>query len=69
VAFTDDNISWDSTNRFLIVDNVIVASDMQTNLERSVVELNIGCGPDSTPDTFFWGLIDDVRIYDRAITP
>ena len=75
VNITDDNwhrvgLSWDGTNRVLIVNNVAVALDMQRrNLERTEVELNIGCGPNSTSGTFFSGLIDDVRIYNRAITP
>ena len=31
--------------------------------------LNIGCGSDMAPGTFFTGLIDDVRIYNRAVRP
>jgi len=62
-------IAWDGTNRVLYVDDVAVASDTQTSLERSTIGLNIGCGPNEESGTFFSGLIDDVRIYDRAITP
>ena len=63
-------LSWNGTNRVLIVDDVTVASDKQRrNIECSEVELNIGCGPDMTTGAFFSGLIDDVRIYNRAITP
>jgi hypothetical protein len=29
----------------------------------------MGCGADMTPDTFLSGLIDDVRIYNRAVRP
>ena len=31
--------------------------------------LYIGAGQDLDPATFLFGLIDDVRIYNRAITP
>jgi hypothetical protein len=62
-------ITWDGTNRILYVDDVVAALDMQTNLERSTMGLNIGCGPNEESGTFFWGLIDDVRIYNRAVTP
>ena len=31
--------------------------------------LNISCGKVMSADTFFTGLIDDVRIYNRAIAP
>jgi len=62
-------IAWDGANRFLLVDDVVVASDTQQSLDRSGMGLNIGCGPYETSGTFFSGLIDDVRIYNRAITP
>jgi hypothetical protein len=62
-------ITWDGTNRVLYVDDVAVASDTQTSLERSGMGLNIGCGPNETSGTFWSGLIDDVRIYNRAVTP
>jgi len=62
-------LTWDGTNRVLYVDDVVAASDTQASLERSGMGLNIGCGPDETSGTFFSGLIDDVRIYNRAITP
>jgi hypothetical protein len=32
-------------------------------------DLQIGAGKNLDPSTFWFGLIDDVRIYDRAITP
>jgi hypothetical protein len=34
-----------------------------------VGDLQIGAGKNLDPGSFFSGLIDDVRIYDRAITP
>ena len=74
VTITDGNwhrvgLTWDGTNRILYVDNVAVASDTQSDLERSNMGLNIGCGPYETSGSFWAGLIDDVRIYNQAITP
>ncbi len=74
VTITDGNwhhvgITWDGMNRFLYVDGVAVASDTQTSLKRSSRGLNFGCGPDEASGTFWSGLIDDVRIYDVALTP
>jgi len=62
-------LTWDGTNRVLYVDNVKVAADTQSSLARSVEGLNIGCGPDMMPGTFWSGLIDDIRIYNRAVNP
>jgi hypothetical protein len=62
-------ITWDGTNRILYVDDVAVASDTQMSLERTAMGLNIGCGPNEESGTFWSGLIDDVRIYNRAVTP
>jgi hypothetical protein len=62
-------LTWDGTNRILYIDNIAVASDKQQSLERATMELNIGCGPYETPGTFWSGLIDDVRIYNRTVTP
>ena len=60
---------WDGTNRTLYVDDVEVATDVQGSLEGSAEGLYIGAGNALEPGSFFSGLIDDVRIYDRAITP
>ena len=62
-------LTWDGTNRILYVDDIEVAADTQPSLVRSVEGLNIGCGPDMTSGTFWSGLIDDVRIYNRAVNP
>jgi hypothetical protein len=60
---------WDGSNRILYVDDIEVAKDLQAQLLGSTGGLYVGV--DRTLDTasFFSGLIDDVRIYDRAITP
>jgi hypothetical protein len=60
---------WDGSNRSLYVDDLLVAEDTQQGLESSVGGLNIGCGSNHGTDTFFSGLIDDVRIYSRVISP
>ena len=60
---------WDGSNRTLIVDDVVVAEDTPTIPESSDRGLYIGVGKDFSADTFFSGLIDDVRIYNRALSP
>lgn len=60
---------WDGKNRILYVDDVEVAQDSQTGLAASVGGLQIGAGSALAPGTFWSGLIDDVRIYDRAVKP
>jgi hypothetical protein len=59
---------WDGSNRSLYVDNVLVAEDTQNNLSSSFGRLNIGSGSNSAAGSFWSGLIDDVRIYDRALS-
>jgi hypothetical protein len=60
---------WDGANRILYVDDVAVAQDTQESLGSSDSGLYIGCGKGMEADTFFSGLIDDVRIYNRAVIP
>jgi uncharacterized protein (DUF885 family) len=62
-------VTWDGRHRILYLDGVEVARDTHPNLARSREGLNIGCGPDMTTGTFWSGLIDDVRIYNPAISP
>jgi hypothetical protein len=61
--------AWDGVNRRLYVDDVLVAEDTQSGLGRSRGKQVIGCGATMTPETFWTGLIDDVRIYNRAVRP
>ena len=61
--------TWDGTDRRLYVDDLLVAEDADVALGASDGGLNIGCGKNMTPTTFFTGLIDDVRIYNRAVKP
>jgi len=60
---------WDGSSRILYVDDVEVKRDTQAGLEASVGGLYIGAGSKLAAGTFWSGLIDDVRIYDRAVTP
>jgi hypothetical protein len=60
---------WDGSNRTLYVDGVAVAEDTQTDLGASENGLYIGTGKAMEPGSFWSGLIDDVRIYNRALIP
>jgi len=60
---------WDGSQRTLYVDDVVVAEDTLANLEVSQSGLLIGTGKAMKAGTFWSGLIDDVRIYSRAINP
>jgi N-acetylneuraminic acid mutarotase len=57
---------WDGTHRTLYVDSVVVADDEQNGLVGWYNGFYIGCGKSREPGSFFSGLIDDVRIYNRA---
>lgn len=60
---------WDGLNRTLYVDGGAVAQDTQDSLANSSNGLNIGCGPSFGLNSFFSGLIDDIRIYKRVVKP
>ena len=62
-------LTWDSSNRILYVDDVEVARDTQPQFGSSRAGLYIGAGNNLEPVSFFSGLIDDVRIYNRAMIP
>jgi N-acetylneuraminic acid mutarotase len=61
--------TWDGANRILYVDDVEVARDTQSELKSAITSLQIGCGSDRQPGTFWSGLIDDVRFYNQAVRP
>jgi hypothetical protein len=74
VLITDDTwhrvgFAWDGSNRILYVDDVEAARDTQSNLAGSEAGLHIGTGATLAAGSFWSGLIDDVRIYNRAVTP
>jgi len=60
---------WDGSNLTLYVDDVEEAADTQGTLAYSTAGLHIGSGSTLDAGSFWSGLIDDVRIYNRAITP
>jgi carboxypeptidase D len=70
----DDNwhhigLVWDGTHRMLYVDSVVVAEDTQNTLVNSNNGLYIGTSKNMELGTYFSGLIDDIRIYNRAVRP
>ena len=71
---TDDQwhhigLVWDGSRRMLGIDSVIVAEDTQDGEGVYSSGLYIGVGKDYAADTYFSGLIDDVRIYNRVVSP
>ena len=62
-------IVWDGLHRTLCVDDAVVAEDEQDCLEGSGNGLYIGTGKAMEPGSYWSGLIDDVRIYNRAVIP
>jgi len=60
---------WDGLYRTLYVDGVAVAEDTQDSLANAANGLYIGTGKAMAPGTYFSGLIDDVRIYNRVVIP
>ena len=73
-------VSWDQASLILYVDGVEVAKKAQSGVPGSVGGLYIGAGKNLEAGSFWSGsgsalrrdesgLIDDVRIYDRAIRP
>ena len=62
---------WDGAYRSLYVDDELVATDtaQQGAPKTSKNRLHIGAGSDPAPGTLWSGLIDDVRVYSRALIP
>jgi Tol biopolymer transport system component/serine/threonine protein kinase len=58
---------WDGEYRILYADEKEVARDTQSELTTTEGGFMIGAG--TSPGTFWSGLIDDVRIYDRVVQP
>jgi acyl-CoA thioesterase-1 len=73
---TDDlwhhiRLVWDGSRRYLYVDGREAASDTRklNSLKFSASEFYIGAGNALEPGGFWSGLIDDIRVYNRAIKP
>jgi len=63
-------VSWDRASLMLYVDGVEVARKAsERGVPGSAGGLHIGAGKNLEAGSFWFGLIDDVRIYDRAVTP
>jgi hypothetical protein len=60
---------WDGANRALYVEDILVDEDTQANLQDSDGGLYIGTDSIMQTGTYWSGLIDDVRIYNRAVRP
>ncbi|MHC4594939.1 MAG: Kelch repeat-containing protein [Planctomycetota bacterium] len=65
----DIGLVYDGSSKYLYVDGAEVAKDNLPPLRGTDGGLYIGAGENLEPGSFFSGLIDDVRIYNRAITP
>jgi Tol biopolymer transport system component len=62
-------LTWDGNTRTLCVDGAIAAQDSQGAFTSVNGPLHIGCGSDMAAGSYWSGLIDDVRIYDRTVKP
>ena len=60
---------WDGLRRKLNIDGVTVAEDTLDGLNPLGGGLYIGVGESFEADSFFSGLIDEIRIYKRAVSP
>ncbi|UCE49440.1 MAG: LamG domain-containing protein [Phycisphaerales bacterium] len=62
---------WDGSLRHLYVDGAQVAKDDSAldPLAPSQAELHIGAVGNLDEAGFWSGLIDEIRVYDRAVTP
>jgi hypothetical protein len=60
---------WDGSQRILYVDDIETARDTVAGLTGSFTGLHIGVGSNLATGSFWSGLIDDVRIYSRAVKP
>jgi hypothetical protein len=73
-VITDGNwhrigLVWDGLNRTLYIDDVAEAEDTPPSLKGEDYGLYIGAGKSLDATSFWSGLIDDVRIYNRAVGP
>lgn len=63
------DLVWDGLYRTLVVDDAVVAEDTQDQLESRAGNFYFGTGSTMATGIFFSGLIDDIRIYNRAVSP
>ena len=62
---------WDGSGRHLYVDGKEVAADKRklNALRSSDADFYIGTGKDLEAGSFWGGLMDDLRVYGRALMP
>jgi hypothetical protein len=60
---------WDTSNIYFYIDGVLQASDTKSATESSLLDAGIGTLNCCALNDPFNGLIDDVRIYNRALSP
>ena len=62
---------WDGKRRYVYVDGQEALADTRDlgTLKASRADFFLGVGEDLAPGTFFAGLIDELRIYNVALTP
>lgn len=62
---------WDGSQRSLYVDGQLAAADTRKlgSLKPSSGGLHIGAGKDLEAGSFWLGLLDDIRLYNRAVKP
>ncbi|MHC4518482.1 MAG: LamG-like jellyroll fold domain-containing protein [Planctomycetota bacterium] len=73
-VITDDQwhrigLTWDGIRRGLCVDGILVASDAPAPLPDVSGGFHIGAGANLDSGSYFCGLIDDIRVYARAVKP
>ncbi|UCC98636.1 MAG: DUF4185 domain-containing protein [Phycisphaerales bacterium] len=62
-------LAWDGAERALFVDDAEVSRDALPVLTEATGGLHIGAGANLEPGSFFSGMVDDIRIYNLAVTP
>ncbi len=64
-------LAWDGSSRRLYVDGKEVAADKRrlNALRSSDADFYFGAGKDLEPSAFWSGLLDDLRVYGRAVMP
>ncbi len=63
-------LTWDGEYRTLYIDDVEVSKDTsQQGIKSNYGGLHIGADKTLSEDSFFSGLIDDVKIHNRAVEP
>jgi hypothetical protein len=62
---------WDGSGRHLYVDGKEVAADKRklNALRSSDADFYFGAGKDLEPSAFWSGVLDDIRLYGRAVLP